>query len=110
MGLLSIIPRDAEGVPLDLTRLADYVIRDENGIPVKEWFAIASYLQTMGGKMDSRYAQPDGRKVVYSSLNPVYLLRNANQFTWILLAVVFLLVCVTSLIVRVICRRKKNRK
>lgn len=110
MGLLSIIPRDAEGVPLDLTRLADYVIRDENGIPVKEWFAIASYLQTMGGEMDSRYAHPDGRKVVYSSLNPVHLLRNANQFTWILLVVVFLLVCVTLLIVRVIRRRKKNRK
>lgn len=110
MGLLSIVPRDADGKPLDLTRLADYVIRDENGVPVKEWFAIASYLQNMDGNMDSKYAQPDGRKVVYSSLNPVKLLHNANQFTWILLAAVLVLVCVVLLIVRLVFRRKKNRK
>lgn len=110
MGLLSIIPRDSNGTPLDLTRLANYVIRDENGVPVKEWFAIASYLQTMGGEMDSQYAQPDGRKVVYSSLNPVKLLRGANRFTWILLVAVFVLICAVVLIARVIRRRKKNRK
>lgn len=110
MGLLSIIPRDADGEPLDVSRLADYVIRDENSVPVKEWFAIASYLQTMGDEMDSRYAQPDGRKVVYSSLNPVKLLQGANQFTWILLAVIMVLVCAIVLIACVIRRKKKNRK
>lgn len=109
MGLLSIIPRDADGEPLDVTRLADYVIRDENGVPVKEWFAIASYLQTMGDEMDFRYAQPDGRKVVYSSLNPVKLLRGANCFTWILLAAILVLSCVVVLIVCVIRSRNKKR-
>lgn len=109
MGLLSIIPRDAEGTPLDLSRLADHVIRDENGTPVKEWYAIASYLQDMGGQMDERYAAPDGRKVVYSSLNPVNLLKNANKFTWILLGVILLLVLIVVMIVRFI-RRRKHRK
>ena len=110
MGLLSIVPRDAAGVPLDLTRLADHVIRDENGMPVKEWFAISSYLQTMGGEMDPQYAQTDGRKVIYSSLNPVKLLRNANVFTWVLMSIVAIVVLVTVLIVYAVHRRKKNRK
>ncbi len=111
MGLLSIIPRDAAGSPLDQTRLADYVIRDEKGIPVKEWFAIASYLQQMGGEMDPQYGQPDGRKVVYSSLNPVNLLRDANMFTWIALGVILVLVLLIILVVRIIRRiiRRKRK-
>ena len=92
MGLLSLVPRDADGNPLDTSKLADYVVHREDGTPVKEWYAIASYLQDMGGEMDSRYAQPDGRKLVYSSLNPVKLLTNANIFTYALLAVLAVIV------------------
>lgn len=105
MGLLSIVPRDKEGNPLDVTRLADHVIRDEDGTPVKEWYAIASYLQQMGGQMDEQYGDTDGRKVVYSSLNPVKLLRNANRFTWIMLGVLLVLIAVAIWIVRLIRRR-----
>lgn len=110
MGLLSIVPRDSEGVPLDLTRLADYVIRDEQGIAVKEWFAIASYLQEMGGEMDPRYAAPDGRKLVYSSLNPVSLLKNANPFTWIAAAVILTPILAAGVIIRTLSRRKRRQK
>jgi len=111
MGLLSIVPRDAQGQPLDLTRLADSVIRNESGTPVKEWYAIASYLQQMGGQMEERYAAADGRKVVYSSLNPVKLLRNANQFTWIMmgaaLMLILLIVCIVVFVRRRILRKRK---
>ncbi len=111
MGLISIIPRDAEGQPLDLSRLADHVIRDENGVAVKEWYAIASYLQQMGGEMDPQYASTDGRKVVYSSLNPVHLLRSANLFTWIALGMVLVLILLAVLLVRGIRRiwRRKRK-
>ena len=88
------------------------MVRDENGVPVKEWYAIASYLDRMGDTMDRQYAQPDGRKVIYASWNPVKLLRNANKFTWILLAaivLVILLVVGTVKLVRKLCR-KLNRK
>ena len=91
--------------------LLESVIRDENGVPVKEWYAIASYLQQMGGEMDAQYAQTDGRKVVYSSWNPADLLRNANVFTWIAMAAVLLLILLAGLVVRLICKKKrKNRK
>ena len=108
MGLLSLTPRDAGGNPLDTSRLAEHVIRQSNGMPVKEWYAIASYLQSMGEEMDPQYAQTDGRKVVYSSWNPVKLLSNANVYTWIVLLVLVVLVLAAVLIVCKI-RNRKNR-
>lgn len=110
MGLLSLTPRDADGNPLDTSRLAEHVIRRDDGMPVKEWYAIASYLKSMGEEMDPQYAQTDGRKVVYSSWNPVKLLSNANVYTWILLLVLVVLVSVTVLIVRLIRKRKNKAK
>ena len=112
MGLLSLVPRDSEGNPLDTSRLADHVIRYDNGAAVKEWHAIATYLQDMGEEMDPQYAQPDGRKVVYSSLNPVKLLKNANIFTYaalLLLLAVALLIAGTVYLIRR-CIGRKNRR
>ena len=110
MGLLSITPRDAEGNPIAVSDLVNYVVRDENGTPVKEWYAIASYLQQMGGEMDIRYQHPDGRKQVYSSTFPGDLLRNANKFTYILLAVILVLVTIVILVTRAIVRRIRKKK
>ena len=109
-GLISIIPKDKNGNPINMEKLAEYVVKDSNGIPVKEWYAIASYLQGMGGKMDEKYAQPDGRKIVYSSLNPVKLLKNANKFTYILLGIFAVLSLIIVLIVRLVVQRKKRKK
>ncbi|MBR4933316.1 MAG: bifunctional metallophosphatase/5'-nucleotidase [Clostridia bacterium] len=113
-GLLSITPRDEDGREIAVEDFVNYVVRDENGVPVKEWYAIASYLKEMGGEMDVAYAEPDGRKVVYSSLNPVDLLRNANKFTYILIAVVVVVLAIVIgvpvLIVRGIKKRRAKRK
>ena len=109
-GLIKITPRDADGSPIATKDLLNYVVRDENGNPLKEWYAIASYLDQMGGAMDEQYAQPDGRKVVYSSWNPVKLLHNANQFTYILLAVVMVLILLAFLIVRGVVRRARRKR
>lgn len=108
-GLLAITPRDADGNPIAAQDLINYVVCDDSGTPLKEWYAIASYLQQMDGQMDAKYAQPDGRKVVYSSWNPVKLLANANRFTYILLAVLVVLILVIVLIVRAVVRRVKRK-
>lgn len=108
-GLLTITPRDENGNPIAVADLKNYVVCDQNGNLVKEWYAIASYLQQMGENMDPQYAQPDGRKVVYSSINPVNLLRNANKFTWILLAALLVLLLIALLIVRAVMRRVKKK-
>ena len=110
MGILSITPRDAEGNPIEVADLVNFVVRDEKGTPVKEWYAIASYLQQMGGEMDIQYQHRDGRKQVYSSPYLADLLRNANKFTYILLAAIVVLVVSVILITRAIVRRIRKKK
>jgi 2',3'-cyclic-nucleotide 2'-phosphodiesterase (5'-nucleotidase family) len=110
MGLLTVTPRDEQGNPIDVSNLVDYVIKDENGVPTKEWYAIADYLDSMEGELDARYASTDGRKVVYSSRNLVKLLRNANIFTYAVLAAMLIHVAVIVLIVRAIVVRRKRKK
>ena len=110
MGILTITPRDKDGNPIAVSDLVNYVIYDDNGRPLKEWFAIASYLDQMGDEMDSRYAKTDGRKVVYSSLNPITLLKNANLFTYIVLVLLLVVLAAIVLITRAIVRRVKRKK
>jgi hypothetical protein len=111
MGLLSITPRDENGNPIEAKDLVNYVVKDENGNPVKEWYAIATYLDAMDGEMDSRYEKPDGRKVVYSSLNPVKLLRNANIFTYMVLALILVLAALITLVtVKIVKKIRKKKK
>ena len=54
--------------------------------------------------------ETDGRKVVYSSLNPIKLLKNANKFTYILLAVVLVLILIVILITKGIIRLFRKKK
>ena len=71
------------------------IIHNPNGSEVKEWYALASYLQSMG-TVDSRYAAPEGRKVSAPSWNPIELLKHPN---WITLLVVLAVVLLVALIV-----------
>ncbi|HIT24535.1 MAG TPA: bifunctional metallophosphatase/5'-nucleotidase [Candidatus Enterenecus avicola] len=112
-GILTVTPRDAQGNPIDMSRLEDYILHDDQGNEVKEWYAIATYLQSMGGEMDPRYGQTDGRKYVYASWNPVSLLKNAGLPTLVailaLMIVVVLLVAVVLLVRKLILRRLRKK-
>ena len=110
MGILTITPRDEQGNPIAVDDLVNYVVKDENGNPVKEWYAIATYLDGMDGEMSSRYEKPDGRKLVYSSLNPVKLLRNANVFTYSVVALILVLLAVVVLVTVKIIKRIRRKK
>lgn len=103
-GILTVTPRDAQGNPIDMSQLEDYILHDDEGNEVKEWYAIASYLQSMGGEMDQKYGQTDGRKLVYSSWNPVSLLKNAGLPTS--LAILALVIVVVLLVLMVVLVRK----
>lgn len=110
MGLLSITPRDENGNPIATEDLVKCVVKDENGKPLKEWDAIADYLCSMEGEMDSRYSKTDGRKVVYSSLKPADLLRNANAFTYGVIIFIAVLVATAVIVVRLIVVRRRKKK
>ncbi|MBM6896554.1 bifunctional metallophosphatase/5'-nucleotidase [Pseudoflavonifractor capillosus] len=112
-GILTVTPRDAQGNPIAVDQLEDYILHDAQGAEVKEWQAVAGYLQSMGGEMDPKYGQTDGRKQVYASWNPVSLLKNAGLPTAVailaLVLVLVLLIVVVLLLRKWILRRvRKN--
>ena len=116
-GLLSVTPRHADGTPV--TDYDSLIIHDENGEELKEWYALASYLGTFEKNEDGisvipeNYSTPEHRKVVYSSTNPVELLKNANIFTWIVIILVLVILAVIALVTTLIVRkiiRKRNKK
>ena len=82
-GILTITPKNADGVPV--TDFEEQIIRTSGGSELKEWYALAAYLRSMG-TVDPRYAAPEGRKLSAPSWNPVQLLKNPNRITLAALA------------------------
>ena len=109
LGLLSLEPKMADGSPV--TNFEACILRDANGNEIKEWYALAAYLQSFGEEgVPSRYAQPDGRKHVSHSWNPVELLKSLN---WIGISALLALAAVTALavaLVRWLMAAKKRRR
>ncbi len=110
MGLLSITPRDENGNPIKTEELVKHVVKGENGKPLKEWAAIADYLGTMNGTLDERYEKTDGRKIVYASLDPADLLRNANVFTYVIIGLIVFIIAIIALVTVLIVRKKRKKK
>ena len=100
-GLLSITPKDAQGSPV--TDFEAQIIHDEAGTEVKEWYALASYLQSMG-TVEARYAAPEGRKVCQPSWNPIRLLSGLNRVGWLAVAVLVLVVALVAVLLRLLLR------
>lgn len=107
MGLLSLEPKMEDGSPV--TDFNDCILRDENGSEIKEWYALAMYLQALG-TVTSKYSAPGGRKVVSRSWNPVELLKNPNWITLLALAVMLLTVITAVCLIRYIILRKRRKK
>ena len=105
-GILTITPKDAGGNPV--TDFERQIIHSRDGAEVKEWYALASYLRSMG-TVDTRYAAPEGRKVLAPSWNPISLLKHPNWITLLVLAVVLLVVLAVVLMVRKVLRRRSRK-
>lgn len=91
MGLLSLEPKQADGAPV--TDFADCILYDENGNELKEWYALAAYLEQFGEDgLPDRYADPaNGCKQVSDSFAPGQLLAGWNGITWVVLGIVLLI-------------------
>ena len=110
MGLLSLEPKMADGSPV--TDFNDCILRDEDGNEIKEWYALAAYLQSFGEDgVPERYGEQDGRKQVSRSWNPLEHIVNLNWITWLVLTVILLLAVLVTVVVRLIVRRvRRGRK
>ena len=109
MGLLSLEPKMADGTPV--TDFNECILRNADGGEIKEWYALASYLQSFGtGGIPHRYSAPDGRKAVSRSWNPVELVRSPNWITLSVLAAALLITIVIVFLIRsfIVRNRRKN--
>lgn len=105
-GLLSITPRTADGV--EVTDFEAQIVRSADGAEVKEWYALASYLESLG-TVPEHYAAPEGRKTVYASWNPIDLLRAPRWTTLVILLIAAVVIAAAVLVVRWVIRSRRRR-
>ena len=116
-GLLSIVPKFADGTPIE--RYEDAVLKDTEGNELKAWTAIANYMKSMKdtdgngiANMDEKYAKEEGRKVVEDSKNILDLVKNPNKFFFIIIglvvAVIVIFVGIIFIIRKVVIRIKRR--
>jgi hypothetical protein len=113
-GLLKVRPKDEHGNVI--TDYEAHIIYD-NGVELKEWVALAQYLQSFEPtdgvpRIPDFYNQLHGRKIEEPSRNIFALLKAPNHIAFLVLAVVLLLAAIitipTWLIIRKVRRRKKK--
>ena len=110
-GLLSLEPKMEDGTPV--TDFEDCIIRDENGNEIKEWYALAAYLQSFGEEgIPDRYSisTGDGRKHIVRSWSPVMLLINANWITVVTLVVLVVALVLAFFLIRALRYARRRRR
>lgn len=108
VGLLSLEPKMADGSPV--TDFNACILRDADGNEIKEWYALAAYLNSFGEDgVPGNYAIPDGRKDVSKSWNPIELLKNPNWITLTALAVILAVTAAAVWVVRKLVSRRRKK-
>lgn len=116
-GLLSIIPKHADGTPV--TNYEDAIVMTGDK-ELKAWAAIAAYMTSFEdtdgdgiGNVPAKYAAWEGRKVVEDSKNIFDLIKKPNKFgiaiTAIILLLILLVVVIIRLIIKVVKKIKKRK-
>ena len=117
-GLLSVVPKDRFGNPIDDGGTYDScIIYGKDGEELKEWYAFAAYLESFEdadgdgiADIPDSYREPKGWKQRDDSISPVALFKNSNRFTWIAVGAGLLVVALIVLILRSCVRRHRRRK
>ncbi|MFA5536413.1 MAG: bifunctional UDP-sugar hydrolase/5'-nucleotidase [Bacillota bacterium] len=111
-GLLSIIPKDREGKPI--TDFEKHIVYNKDGQEVKEWFALAQYLQSFEQKngipwVPLYYSETQGRKVVDNDTGIISILGNPNKLALSLYLFIFTLLIAIALTAMLVKKRKKQK-
>jgi len=110
-GLLSLEPKMADGSPV--TNFNDCILRDKDGNEIKEWYALAAYLESFGedGVRETYEGERgDGRKSVRHDWDFESLIVNLNWISFAVLGLALLVILLVVLAVRFILRRVRRRK
>ncbi|HQD91543.1 MAG TPA: 5'-nucleotidase C-terminal domain-containing protein [Syntrophomonadaceae bacterium] len=108
-GLLSLVPKTKEGVPI--TDFEAYIIRDADNNEVKEWWALASYLQSfekVNGipQVPDYYSQKQGRKIVEDDSSLPARLAHPNGIALAVYGLIIVILLLIVLSVRAMVRRR----
>ncbi len=118
-GLLSIIPKTADGTPIE-----DYTeaVITVAGKELKAWEAIAQYMKSFDDtdgdgipNVPEKYGTLEGRKVVEDSKNVLDLIKNPNKFFFMIIGVIVVIIIILMLLILLIRKvfrlfKKKRNK
>lgn len=114
-GLLSLVPKTQDGTPI--TDFEAQIIKnnDGSGMEVKEWQAVAEYLQSFPkvdgvSQIPSYYSGPQDRKVIDDSLNIISLVKSPNKITCVMVAIVIIVIALICFIIYRIATRRKRKE
>jgi len=112
-GLLKVTPRDNKGQAIET--FEDRILHTAYGDEIKEWYAVASYLDSFDGDtIPDDYRTLQGRKLLVDSRSPIEILRNPNEFFFVVTALIILVILLiyvaVKFIVRTVVRRKLARQ
>ena len=108
-GILAITPKDINGNPIE--DFYDCEMISSNGMEIKEWYAFADYLHSVG-EIPAIYEEAQGRKVKLEHGDLESRLANPGIATWLLFVVAIVLIGIIYLIIRLIIkiiRRSKGK-
>ena len=113
-GILKITPKDENGN--EIKDFEKQIIHDQSGAEIKEWSALATYLQSFDknekgiSQIPSYYENGSARKVDVDSKNIIELLKHPNKIALILYAVIIIIVLLVILFVRALVRRYRRKR
>lgn len=107
-GILSIVPKDENGEAI--TDFSTRILRDKNGNEIKEWYALAAYLQNFGTDGVPSHYEAGSCKTISTSWNPIELVKNPSLFSVGLVLVLILVVLLVVFLVRTLIRRGRRRR
>lgn len=107
-GLLAVIPKDKDGN--EIKDISKHIIK-RKGRELKEWFALASYLDSFdGNSVPSKYSDRDGRKNDETSFAPWSIIKQPNNYGVMLAAMIMIpIVILIGIIIHLRQRRKERR-
>ena len=113
-GLLSIVPKHADGTPV--TNYEDTIIMTGDK-ELKAWAAIAYYMSSFEdtdgdgiGNVPEKYAKPEGRKIMEDSKNLLDLIKSPNKFGIAITAIILILTTGIIALFVLIRKKIKNKK
>ena len=113
-GILSITPKDKNGVPIE--NYEDHIIYDREGNEVKEWYALASYLDSFPENEEGvsvipkTYLEPDERKICDDNAGLWAILKAPNGIALTIYGIVIALVALVSFVAVVIVKKSRRKR